>query len=52
MLEYEAMRPLFEFLTIPKNNKKHWTNNFGWAMVGFMHQKIMKAIRAIMGVLG
>ncbi len=23
MLEYEAMKPLFEFITIPKNNKKH-----------------------------
>jgi hypothetical protein len=32
MLEYEAMGPLFEFLIIPKNNKKHWTDNFGWTM--------------------
>jgi hypothetical protein len=22
MLEYEAMKPLFEFISIPKNNKK------------------------------
>jgi hypothetical protein len=44
------MKPLFEFLTIPKNNKKHWINNFGWTMVGFMHQKVMRATRAILGL--
>lgn len=37
MLEYETLRLLFEFLTILKNSKKHWTNNVGWQMAKSMH---------------
>jgi hypothetical protein len=37
MLEYEFLRSLFEFLTIPKNNKKkHWIDSYSWQMVDFM----------------
>jgi hypothetical protein len=28
MLQYETMKPLFEFITIPKNNKKHYIDNY------------------------
>jgi hypothetical protein len=24
VLEYEALKPLFQFLQVPKNSKKHW----------------------------
>jgi hypothetical protein len=30
MFEYESMKVFFEFLVVPKNNKKHWNNIFGW----------------------
>ncbi len=42
MLEYEALRPLFQFLQVPKNNKKHRNDNFGWTMVKFMHQEFLR----------
>jgi hypothetical protein len=45
MLEYEYLMSLFGFLTMPKNNKKHYSDSFGWTMVEFMHQAMMKATR-------
>jgi hypothetical protein len=39
---------LFEFLVVPKNNKKHWTDNFGYTMVEFMYQEVMREIRVAM----
>jgi hypothetical protein len=47
MLEYEYLRPLFEFLVVPKNKKKHWSEIFGWTMVEFMHQVVMKATKVV-----
>jgi hypothetical protein len=47
MLEYEYLKPLFEFLVVRKNNKKHWSDSFGWTMAEFMHQLVMKATRVI-----
>jgi hypothetical protein len=52
MQKYEAIRPFYEFLALPKNNKKHLgNNNFGWTMVEFMHQDVMEATRATMGAI-
>jgi hypothetical protein len=45
MLECESLRPLFEFLAVPKNNKKHWSDTFSWTMSKFMCQAVMKVIR-------
>jgi hypothetical protein len=36
MLEYEALKPLFKFLQVPKNSKKHWAK--------LMHQEVLKVI--------
>jgi hypothetical protein len=51
MQEYEAIKPLYEFLTMLKNNKKHYNDNFGWTMVKFMHQEMMRATKAIVGAV-
>jgi hypothetical protein len=51
MLEYEALKPLFKFLQMLKNNKKQESDNFGWTMVKFMHQEILKVIKATMKVV-
>jgi hypothetical protein len=51
MLEYEALKQLFQFLQMLKNNKKHWNDNFNRTMVEFMHQEVMKTIKATMGVV-
>jgi hypothetical protein len=52
MQKYEVIRSLYEFLAIPKNSNKHLgSDNFGWTMVEFMHQHVMEAIRATMGVV-
>jgi hypothetical protein len=50
MLEYEYLKPSFEFLAVPKNNKKHWSDIFGWTMVEFMHQAVMRVIRVVVQV--
>ncbi len=46
MLEYETSKPLFKFLQVLKNNKKHWSDNSSWTMVEFMHQEVWKVTRA------
>jgi hypothetical protein len=51
MLEYEALKHLFQFLRVLENNKKHWSDNFSWTMLEFMHQEVMKATKATMGVV-
>jgi hypothetical protein len=38
MLEYQSLKLLFEFLAVPKNNKKHWSDSDGWTMAKFIHQ--------------
>jgi len=43
MLEYEALKPLFKFLQVLKNCKKHWAK--------LMHQEVLKVTRAIVGLL-
>jgi hypothetical protein len=49
MQKYEAMRPLLEFLVVPKTNKKHWSDNFGWMIVKFMHHEVLLITKAIVG---
>jgi hypothetical protein len=50
MQEYEAIKQLYELLVVPKNNKKHWSDNFGWAMEEFMHQEVMRATKVVVGL--
>ncbi len=50
MLEYEALKFLFKFLHVLKNNKKHWSDYFGWTMVEFMHQEVLKVTMATLYV--
>jgi len=38
MFEYESMRVLFEFLVVPINNNKHWSNIWLVDLAKFMHQ--------------
>ncbi len=37
MLEYEAIKPLYEFLVVPTTNKKHWSDNSRWTIAKFIH---------------
>jgi hypothetical protein len=50
MLEYESLKSLFEFLVMPKNNKKHYSDSFNWTMAKFIHQVVMKVIRVVIQV--
>jgi len=43
MLEYELLKPLFEFLVAVK---KHRSDNSSWTMAKFMHQVVMRATKA------
>jgi hypothetical protein len=47
MLEYESLKPLFEFLAMPQKKKKSWSDIFGWTMAEFMHQVVIRAIRVV-----
>jgi hypothetical protein len=40
------MKPLLEFLVVPKTNNKHWSDNFGWMIVKFMHHEILLITKA------
>jgi hypothetical protein len=51
MQEYEAIRPLSEFLAMPKYSKKHWNDSSSWTMVEFMHYEVMKATKVAMEVV-
>jgi hypothetical protein len=41
MLKYDAMRPMYEFLAVPKTSKKHWSDNSKWTIIEFMHQEVL-----------
>jgi len=52
MQKYEAIRPLYEFLAVSKNRKKHSRNdNFGLTTTEFMDQNVMEASKATMGAV-
>jgi hypothetical protein len=40
MLEYEALKPLFKFLNVPKMPHKHWSDIVGWMIVNCLHNKL------------
>jgi hypothetical protein len=48
---------LFEVLIVVEKNKKHWNDNLNQTMAfnydngGFMHQKVMKAIKVVVGAI-
>jgi hypothetical protein len=51
MLEYEAMKPLHEFSAVLKTSKKHWSDNFEWTIIEFMHQKFLETTSCNWGYL-
>jgi hypothetical protein len=51
MQKYEAIRPLYEFLAMPKNNKKRWSDSSSWTVVEFMHHEVMRATKVAMEVV-
>jgi hypothetical protein len=51
MQKYEAIRPLYEFLAMPKNSKKCWSDSSSWTMVEFMHHEVMRATKVAMEVV-
>jgi hypothetical protein len=34
-----------------EKNKKHWSDNSNQTMVEFMHQKVMKVIKVVVGAI-
>jgi hypothetical protein len=51
MLKYEVVKSLFKFMQVPKNNKKHESDNSSWTMAKFMFQEVLKVTKAIVGIL-
>jgi len=50
MLEYEAHKELFDFLSLEENLRMHWINSIGWAMAQHMHGIVLEATKSIIGV--
>lgn len=51
MLEYEAIKLLYEFLIMPTTSKKHWNDNSRWTIAKFMHQEVLQATRVVIGAI-
>jgi hypothetical protein len=51
MVEYEYLKPLFEFFKVIFFPKKHWTDVSRWVMWEHIHYQVLKALKAtIVGV--
>jgi hypothetical protein len=48
MVDYTAMRPLLQFIGVPKLAKRHWSDSVGWMLAECMfHQIEMKALDTV-----
>jgi hypothetical protein len=45
MLGYESLKPLFEFLAMPKKQQKTFEFGSSWTTIEFMHQVTMRATK-------
>lgn len=45
MLEYEALKPLFQFLDLFKMLHKQWNDTVGWTIVDCLHKQIEIAMK-------
>jgi hypothetical protein len=45
MLEYEALKPLFQFLDLLKIFHKQWSGTIGWKIVDCLHKQIEIAMK-------
>lgn len=48
MIDFENYKKLFDFLKMPNNLWKHWTNTIAWNMVETIHEFAIQAIRPTM----
>jgi hypothetical protein len=40
MLDYKGIKPLLQFLGVPKMPQRHWSDNFGWDMAMHMNKHV------------
>jgi hypothetical protein len=45
MLEYEALKPLFQFLDLLKMLHKQWSDTIGWTVADCLHKEIEIAMK-------
>jgi hypothetical protein len=43
MTNFEGCKNLFDFLKVPNNLQKHWTNTIGWSMAKVMYKRLIWA---------
>ncbi len=41
MVDYEDFKPLFSFLKLKKNPKKHWSDMVKWEIVEYVHNQVL-----------
>lgn len=41
MSNYEDFKPLFSFLNLKNNLKKHWNDTIGWEIVKHVHNQVL-----------
>jgi hypothetical protein len=50
MPKYKAHKCLLDFMDLKQDPKMHWTNMMAWAMVQHMHDIVLEATKATIGV--
>jgi hypothetical protein len=47
MVEYEALKPLYEYLRVENMPKKHWSGAYGWEIGKHIHLRVLKALKVV-----
>jgi hypothetical protein len=48
MVEYEALKLMFDYLKVENMPKKHWSNAYGWESGKYFHLQVLKALKGIL----
>lgn len=50
MVEYEALKPIYECLRVKNMPKKHWNGAYGWEIGKHIHLQVLKALKAVVRI--
>jgi len=47
MVEYEALKLMFDYLKVENMPKKHWSDAYGWESGKYFHLQVLKILKGI-----
>jgi hypothetical protein len=47
MVEYEALKFMFDYLKVENMPKKHWSDAYGWESGKYFHLQILEALKGV-----